>query len=308
MPDMKRTIKDSLFSYIFKEPEYTRKLYLSLHPEDTDVREEDFKLVTLATILTNGIYNDLGVLVRDRIILLVEAQSTFSVNLALRMLLYLATTYKEYVEEQKLDLYAPKQITVPRPELYVVYTGTQDVPDVLRLSDLYDGSGSVEVEVKVLRGDTGGKDDIVYQYVRFCRIADGQRRIHGPTQLAVEATIRQCLEEGILVPILASRQKEVNIMVTLYDQEKVMEIHDYNTRMVALEEGIGKGREEGLVKGREEGREEGLVKGREEGISAMISTLKELEIDKDVVVQKIMKRFNLLPHVAETKVEQYWKQ
>ena len=75
MPDMKRTIKDSLFSYIFKEPEYTRKLYLSLHPEDTDVREEDFKLVTLSTILTNGIYNDLGVLVRDRLILLVEAQS-----------------------------------------------------------------------------------------------------------------------------------------------------------------------------------------------------------------------------------------
>ena len=293
MPDMKRTIKDSLFSYIFKEPEYTRKLYLSLHPEDTDVREEDFKLVTLATILTNGIYNDLGVLVRDRLILLVEAQSTFSMNLALRMLLYLSATYKEYVEEQKLDLYAPKQITVPRPELYVVYTGTQDVPDVLRLSNLYEGAGSVEVEVKVLRGDTGGKDDIVYQYVRFCQIADSQRQVYGPTQLAVEATIRQCLEEGVLVPILASRQKEVvNIMVTLYDQEKVMEIHDYNTRIAALEEG----------------REEGLVKGREEGISAMISTLKELEIDKDVVVQKIMKRFNLLPHVAETKVEQYWKQ
>lgn len=27
MPNMKRTIKDSLFSYIFKEPEYTRKLF-----------------------------------------------------------------------------------------------------------------------------------------------------------------------------------------------------------------------------------------------------------------------------------------
>ena len=38
-------------------------------------------------------------------ILLLEAQSTFSVNIVLRMLLYLAATYKEYVEEQKLNLY-----------------------------------------------------------------------------------------------------------------------------------------------------------------------------------------------------------
>lgn len=289
MPDMKRTIKDSLFSFIFKEPEYIRKLYLSLHPEDTDVREEDFKLLTLDNILTTGIYNDLGVLVRDKIILMVEAQSTFSVNLALRMLLYLAETYKEYVDEQKLDLYASKQVAVPRPELYVVYTGKQNVPDVLRLSDLYEGTGSVDVEVKVLRGDTKDKEDIVYQYVRFCQIADDQRRIHGSTPLAVETTIRQCLSEGILVPILASRQKEVaDIMVTLYDQEKVMEIHDYNTRMA----------------GREEGRQEG----REEGIYALVSTLKEMQIEKEAVIQKVMQQFHLLPHIAETKVEMYWKQ
>ena len=293
MPDMKRTVKDSLFSFIFKEPEYTRKLYLSLHPEDSDVREEDFKLVTLANILTTGIYNDLGVLVRDKIIIMLEAQSTFSVNLALRMLLYLAATYKEYVEEQKLDLYASKQVKVPRPELYVVYTGKRDVPDVLRLSDLYEGVGSVEVEVKVLRGNVENKDDIVYQYVRFCQIADDQRRTHGPTPVAVEETIRQCLEEGILAPVLMSRQKEVSdIMVTLYDQEKVMEIHDYNTRMA----------------GREEGRQEGREEGREEGISAMVTTLKRFNVAKDVVVQEITRQFHLLPHVAEEKVEQYWKQ
>lgn len=292
MTDMKRTIKDSLFSYIFKDPEYTRKLYLSLHPEDTDVREEDFKLVTLANILTTGIYNDLGVLVRDKLILMLEEQSTFSVNLALRMLLYLAATYKDYVEERKLDLYAPKQVTVPRPEFYIVYTGTQNVPDVLRLSDLYEGAGSVEVEVKVLRGDAENKDDIVYQYVRFCQIADEQRRFHGPTLLAVEATIQQCLDEGILAPVLASRQKEVaDIMVTLYDQEKVMEIHDYNTRMA----------------GRAEGRAEGREEGREEGIFAIVLTLKELGINKAVVTQKVMKQFNLLPQIAEAKVEQYWQ-
>ena len=55
------------------KPEYTRQLYLALHPEDADVKESDFKLVTLENVLTTGFYNDLGIQVRNRLILLVEA-------------------------------------------------------------------------------------------------------------------------------------------------------------------------------------------------------------------------------------------
>lgn len=135
MAEMKRSVKDSVFTYLFKQPEYTRQLYLALHPEDADVKESDFKLVTLENVLTTGFYNDLGIQVRNRLILLVEAQSTFSVNIALRMLLYLAGTYKEYIEEQKLDLYGSHPVEIPRPELYVVYTGDrEEVPETLRLS------------------------------------------------------------------------------------------------------------------------------------------------------------------------------
>ena len=186
---MKRSVKDSVFTYLFKQPEYTRQLYLALHPEDTGVQESDFKLVTLENVLTTGFYNDLGIQVRDRLILLVEAQSTFSVNIALRMLLYLAGTYKEYIEEQKLDLYGSHPVEIPRPELYVVYTGSRgEVPEMLRLSDLYQGTGSAELEVKVLRDD--GTGDILDQYVRFCKIADAQREKYGLTQRAIDETIR----------------------------------------------------------------------------------------------------------------------
>lgn len=69
------TIKDSVFTYVFKQPECTRKLYLALRPEDTDVIEADCKLVTLENILTTGLYNDFGIQVRDTLIMLVEAQS-----------------------------------------------------------------------------------------------------------------------------------------------------------------------------------------------------------------------------------------
>ena len=39
------------------------------------------------------------------------------------MLPYLAAIYKEYVEEEKLDLYGSKPVSIPRPELYMIYTG-----------------------------------------------------------------------------------------------------------------------------------------------------------------------------------------
>ena len=288
MAEMKRSVKDSVFTYLFKQPEYTRQLYLALHPEDTDVKESDFKLVTLENVLTTGFYNDLGIQVRNRLILLVEAQSTFSVNIALRMLLYLAGTYKEYIEEQKLDLYGSHPVEIPRPELYVVYTGgRKEIPETLHLSDLYQGAGSAEVEVKVLRDD--GTGDILDQYVWFCKIADEQREKYGLTQQAIDETIRICIAENVLAPFLASRQKEVlEIMVTLFDQEKIAEIHDYNVAKAA--------------------RQEGHQLGREEGIRAMVSTLRSMSVEQKQIAQKLVEQFGLLPQAAEEKVKQYWKQ
>ena len=237
MADMKYTAKDSVFSFIFRQPENTRRLYLTLHPEDVDVTEADCKLVTLEHILTNGMTNDLGFQVRNKLILLVEAQSKFSINIALRMLLYLAATYKEYVEEQNLDLYGSKPVSIPRPELYMVYTGApRQLPEILRLSDMYDGPGGAEIEIKVLK-DTGA-GNIVDQYIRFCEISDEQRKQYGYTMKAVEETLRICCEENILMPFLASRQKEVqDIMVTLFNQERVTEIHEYNLVKDAKREG-----------------------------------------------------------------------
>lgn len=237
MSEMRYTIKDSVFTFVFKQPEYARKLYLALHPEDTDVTEADCKLVTLENVLTTGLYNDVGIQVRDTLILLVEAQSLFSVNIALRIFLYLAATYKEYVEEHRLNLYGTAAVIIPRPELYVVYTGDrEDVPEVLYLSDLYEGDGSAEVKVKVLRGN--GTGDIVDQYVQFCKIADEERKRHGRNEKAIEETLRRCIEENVLAPFLTTRQKEVaEIMVTLFDQEKVMEIHDYHIAEAARRDG-----------------------------------------------------------------------
>lgn len=286
MPDMKRNIKDSVFTYLFSQLEYTRELYLTLHPEDQDVSESDLKIVTLENILSIGQYNDLGIQVRDKLIFLVEAQSTFSSNIVLRLLMYLGETYKEYVEEHKISLYSPTKASIPRPELYMVYTGDRgDVPDTLRLSDLYEGPGSVEVEVKVLREDHSGS--ILDQYIDFCEICNEQVKRYGRTQQAIDETIRLCLGHGILAPFLGSRQKEVlDIMTQLFDQEKVWEIEKHN-----------------IVKN---AKLEGKKEGEEKGIQALVTTLKSLSIGKDVAAQTLVDKFGLPPSIAQEKVQKYW--
>lgn len=241
MAEPKRTIKDSIFTFLFGEPEYTMELYQALHPEDTTVKDSDVKLVTLQNVLANGLYNDLGFQVRDKLILLVEAQSTFSENIPLRMLLYLAATYKDYVEEHKLSLYREKKVSIPQPELYVVYTGNKKhVPDELKLSSLFEGDGSVELSVKVLRDD--GKGSIVDQYIAFSKIVDEQVKLHGRTDEALYETLRICRERKILKPFLDSREKEVvDIMTALFDQQKVWEIELHNVAQENLNEGEKKG-------------------------------------------------------------------
>lgn len=134
--------------------------------------EADCKLVTLKHILTKGMTNDLGFQVRDKLILLVEAQSKFSINIALQMLLYLAATYKEYVEEQKLELYGSKPVSIPRPESYMVYTGSpRQLPEVLCLSDCMTGLESGDRNQSSAEGRSGKYCGSIHDcHILFCKI------------------------------------------------------------------------------------------------------------------------------------------
>ena len=279
MPEMKRTVKDSVFSCLFGDPKYACELYRYLHPEDSGVTEEDCKLITIENILADGQYNDLGLQIRETLIILSEAQSTFSRNLPIRFLLYTARSYKKYIDEHSLRLYSSKAVALPKVELYMIYTGPkQDVPDVLRLSDLCGGEGSIEVTVKILRG---GDSSIVGQYVEFCKISDEQRGIYGLTREAIQETIRICLERGILVPFLRSRREEViDIMELLFNQEEVWNLERQaiarDARLEGRREGRLEGRLEGRQEGRREGRQEGRLEGHQEGINFYNELIKRL--------------------------------
>jgi hypothetical protein len=71
----KRTAKDSVFVDLFKDKKYLLQLYKTLHPEDIMATEDSLEIVTLKTILTDNIYNDLGFIANGRLLILAEAQS-----------------------------------------------------------------------------------------------------------------------------------------------------------------------------------------------------------------------------------------
>lgn len=241
-----------MFRDLFGERKYALQLYQAIHPEDTDVTEEDIGNVTIKNVFTDQEYNDLGMTVREKLLLMLEAQSSWTMNIIIRIFLYLAHTWNEYIESTKQNRYGSKKLAVPRPELYVIYSGDRKArPEWIRLSEeFFEGNKEyLEVNVKVLYGD--GKGDIISQYVDFTKVYNEQIRLHGKTREAVLETIRICKDRNVLKEYLSGRGKEVvNIMMGLFDQEK------------AVEQFANEKKEEGRVEGRKEGRAEGKLEGK----------------------------------------------
>ena len=221
---MKRTIKDSVFTDLFQNKKYLLQLYKSLHPED-DVTEDDLTDVTIKNVLTDNIYNDLGFVVEDRLMIFVEAQSSvWTVNIIVRALMYLVQTWHDYFERTKQNLYKSKKVQMPMPEIYVIFTGERKTrPSEISLSQEFFGGKDCAVDVKVKMIYDGEKGDIINQYVAFTKIYNDQIKLHGRTRKAVWETIHICRNQDVLKEYLEQREKEVvDIMMTLFDDEYIL--------------------------------------------------------------------------------------
>ena len=195
----KYTAKDSVFSTLFQDKKYLIQLYRALHPEDTETTEDALMDITIRNVLTNGIYNDLAFRVGDKVMFLVEHQSSWTMNIIIRVLMYLVQIYHDYFEEQDADLYGSKKVHVPEPELYMIFTGERaSRPETISLSKEFFGGKecAIEVKVKVLYGDKG--NDIISQYVAFTKVYNEQVKQYGRSREAVTETIRICKDRDVL--------------------------------------------------------------------------------------------------------------
>ena len=203
------------------------KLYKALHPEDCNVTEDEIADVTIKHVLIDADYNDLGFSVGNRLMVLVESQSTFTMNIIIRALMYLIQTYHDYFKRTNQNLYGSKKVNMPKPELYMIYTGDRkNIPDTIVLSkEFFDGVKiAIDAEVKVLYQEN--ENDIIGQYIIFSKVYNGQRKLYGNTKQAITETIRICKDRNVLKEYLESREQEVvDIMMTLFDDEQIMKAY-----------------------------------------------------------------------------------
>ncbi len=257
-----RNIKDSVFCDLFGRQKYLYQLYQVLHPEDTETKTDDLTIVTLSRIIVREMYNDLGFVAGNRLIVLVEAQSSWSENIVVRFLMYLGETYRRYIEKNDLDLYTTRKVEIPRPELYVVFTGNRrDRPERISLKKCFfgDGDSCLEVEAKVIYDSMQG--DILNQFITFSKVFDKQRMLYkSDLGKAVQEAIRICREQDVLVEYL-QEEEAAAVMFTFADQER------------EFKRALKKERSEGEAIGEIRGQTLGETRGR---IQGKLETLKKL--------------------------------
>ena len=224
IPKANRNVKDSVFRDLFSDKKYLLMLYQTLHPEDKDCTEDDLTCITLKQIMLHDIHNDLGFRAGDRLLVMLEAQSRWSVNIIVRSLMYIVRTYQDYFKETGQSLFSTKPVQMPLPEIYVIYTGNKTIEkeNITLSKAFFNGTQSaLEVRVKVLTGNEG--NDIISQYAAFTHIVNEQIQIYGRNRHAVTEAIRICMEKDILYEYLGRRQTEViDIMDMLFDQDEVL--------------------------------------------------------------------------------------
>jgi hypothetical protein len=127
---------------------------------------------------------------------------------------------------------------MPKPEIYVVYTGEKgNKPDTISLSqDFFGGEKlALDIEAKVIY--ESNDDSIINEYIKFTKVYDEQRKKYGRTREAIKETIRICKDRNLLKEYLESREGEVvTIMMSLFDEEEIMKSYIASERYEAAKE------------------------------------------------------------------------
>jgi hypothetical protein len=248
-----RTYKDSVFSWLFSDPATLRELYGAITGIELPATVPII-INTLEEVLFKARINDISFIIGDKLVLLIEHQSTINENMPLRLLLYAARLYEKMTGEK--DIYREKQIPLPRPEFIVLYNGTAPYPDekVLKLSDSYKDLQELgfskedhiflELTVKVYNINKGHNGPIVERcktlegYSTFIsKVREHEEKLKNRNE-AMKVAIKECIENGVLKDFLETNATEVlNMLLTEWNWDDAFAIQREEGRELGREEG-----------------------------------------------------------------------
>ena len=260
-----RQYQDTVFRMYFNEEARLKEVAGALHGRSYE--EEPLKIVTLEGTFLSQIKNDISFLLAGRHLIFMEHQSTANQNMPLRCLYYVCEQLRQYIPAKKL--YQNTPIKLPAPEFHVFYTGNNDMPETcqMKLSDAYvktDEEIHLELKAnfhniaydnaKILLQRSRSIHDYSFFIARIKRnMAAGMERAQ-----AIREAMRYCEESDIMKEFLQQHEREVVDMVNFEWNQKDFE-------EAILEEGMERGRAEGMECGMERGRAEGMECGMERG-------------------------------------------
>ena len=247
-----RMYKSRIFAMLFSDRNELLKLYNAINGTSYD----DPDLLQVNT-LENAVYmsmqNDASFII-DMRLNLYEHQSTYSPNLPVRYLLYVADVYSDYTKD--MNLYGTKAVKLPTPRFVIFYNGQAEQPDrkELKLSELFsipDADPSLELKAVMLNINKGHNRKLMETCRTLQDYAEYTFRVREyaaemPLDLAVEQAITECISEGILADFLRKNRAEAKkVSIYEYDEER----HMRQTREEGMEEGYANGFSQGIEQG-----------------------------------------------------------
>lgn len=235
-----RTYKDSLFRSIFNNPTRLASLYKAV--SGRNVPPDDITINTLDGVFMNNIKNDISFLAGNRLVILLEHQSTWNPNMPLRFLWYLTNLYRDYVDKDVI--YKAMLVKIPAPEFYIFYNGTEDIPyfQKLRLSDAYETpSAYMDLSADCYNINyTEGKKILDHcNELTAYSIFTAKTREYEESGLslddAVKAAILYCESHDLMAEYFRKHESEVCDMVNFeWNAERAKEVTREETEKIVL--------------------------------------------------------------------------
>ena len=247
--NVNKKYKNSVFSSIFSDAGALRELYSAIEgvslPDDAPV-----DINTLSDVLFMEQINDISFTIDNRLVVLIEHQSTINQNMPLRLLLYITHVYERIINYKKL--YKTRMMEIPAPEFIVLYNGKAAYPDrkTLKLSELFKDVKnirggkeiiSLELTVQVYNINMGHNPELLKRsgtlegYSYFVgKVRENEGKL--PLEEAVREAVKRCIEENKMREYFEAHGSEVvNMMITEWNAEEAKEVW------------FEEGREEGLL-------------------------------------------------------------
>ena len=246
--------KDSMFRDYFNDQ--VRLLSLCNALLNTNFTNPDeLEINTLDGIFFNQIKNDLSCMIQNRLIVIVEHQSTVNENMPLRMLFYITELLRKCFKGKHRKLYNEQLISLPKPEFFVIYNGNAPEEDYreLKLSSAFEGDDSkLELIVKVYNVNAGRNEELMNRceylnnYCIFINHVKYNLGMRMSIKEAIVEAVKYCKNSDVMKEYLESKEGELIDMVNF--EFKINE--EKEAWREAAEAREARGRAEGKAEGK----------------------------------------------------------